>query len=687
MAGFNIGAITGRLVLDSSKWESAIKKSKKDMKSFEGSVLRSEQAIKKLGTRLTILGGVITATSGLLIKMSADVEESENLFEVSMGNMANATRRWSKQISSDLKLNEFEVRKTVGVFNVMTKSMGLSEQAAFQMSKEMTKLSFDMASFFNLRPDIAFQKISAAIAGESEPLKRLGIIVNETTTKQWALNNSLIAGNEQLSEAQKVIARYGVIMEATKEAQGDLARTLQSTTNRFRTFSSVAAKLGITLGQKLLPAVNSLLGMFISTVGVLQWLTDNFPTLTGVIVVMTSTFGALSLAIGPLLIALPGLAAAAAVMGTTITALLGTVLLPLVIVIAKLTLLVGALFLAFKKWDLLKAVFFNFSANLNSMLGKATSAIAKFVGKMAEVPLIGDKFKGLQENLVKVAKSFEENSDFMKVKVVESFEAQMQKDRERTEKILMNNEEINLSFKDMFSQVEQASSKSTKKLKGDSDDWLVQLKNDFKASEEAGRRTFNLLADSFSDIFFDAMTGEIKSFSELFADFGKSILRIMADIAAQWLAVKIITGIGSAVSGLAGGFGSLGNGLGGVAGAASGSTATTASGALSAGLDSTFGQLGQGFSNFQGLSLGSFADGLDRVPATGFYKLHKDEQVTPSRFTEDKSNSIELTIQNHITPEAVAATLSQRPAKDVVVNIIDQNALRNGVIRKRILDR
>ena len=98
-----------------------------------------------------ILGGIGAAC----VKVAMDAVESENLFEVSMKGMAEDARKWSEMMRDQLGLNAVEVRKNVGTFNVMFKSMGIAGEGAYGMAKGLTQLSYDMSSFYNLRPDEA----------------------------------------------------------------------------------------------------------------------------------------------------------------------------------------------------------------------------------------------------------------------------------------------------------------------------------------------------------------------------------------------------------------------------------------------------------------------------------------------------------------------------------------------------
>lgn len=212
----------------------------------------------KLSTAVTLpILGIGTAAT----KMAMDAVESENLFEVAMGNMAGDARKWSEETSKALGLNAYNVRKNVATYNAMLTSMGLTGQESLKMSEGLTQLSYDMASFYNLKPEEAFEKLKSGISGEAEPLKALGILVNDTTIKTYAYTNGIAKQGEEMTEAQKVQARYGAIMQATKNAQGDLGRTMDSPTNKIRIMKEQAQQIGIQFGQILIPILEKLMNV------------------------------------------------------------------------------------------------------------------------------------------------------------------------------------------------------------------------------------------------------------------------------------------------------------------------------------------------------------------------------------------------------------------------------------------
>ena len=182
-----------------------------------------------------------------------DTIESESLFETSLDNMADSAREWSENLSEQLGLNAIELRKNVGVLYTMTTSMGIADDTAYDVSTNLVKLAEDMASYYNISSEEAFVKIRAGLTGETEPLKAIGILVDEQTTKQYAYAAGIAETGEALTQQQKVLARYTALMAQTGNAQGDLARTMESPANQLRTLKTRFEEMKQTVGAEFQP--------------------------------------------------------------------------------------------------------------------------------------------------------------------------------------------------------------------------------------------------------------------------------------------------------------------------------------------------------------------------------------------------------------------------------------------------
>ena len=654
--GFNIGAITGTLELNTARWDQAMSRAKRDSKSFEGAILRNDAAMRRLGATFMIVGTAITALNTKMIILAAGVEESENLFEVSMGNMADAARKWSDELSDGLGLNEYEIRRTVGTLNVMIKSMGFGEKAAYDMSTSLIKLSQDMASFYNLTPEDMFEKIKSGLVGMARPLRDLGILVNENVIKNWALTNGLIKQGKEMTDQQKVIARYAVIFEATTAAQGDLLRTIASTTNQYRIFTASLKELGATMGNTLLPLANAVLTTLNKLIDVMGAFIEKFPTLSGAILVSTAVVGALLIPLGGLLILLPGIAAAALAMGTTIgVALAGTA-----IIIGGIAAAAVGVYVAIKNWDTLKAIFYAFSEGVNRALSNIMNSIATLMKRAAELsPVMKEQFEKLANSFQASAASFAGSAALMNAKGVEVQQSLLTGAKEFEVETKAINDSIAQNTESMWKSIAASAGSALDSAEKKQKHWLEEMKESFDVYEEMGKRTFNLIADTFSSTLYD-MTFGLATFQEAVVDFGKNVIKVLFDIMAQWVAMKIITGIGGAIMGTPAIAGAGGYGAG------------TPSGVMDMGSWS---------------KLPSADTGMDYVPYDMIARVHKGEKITTAQENNGSSGVIQLTLHNNITPEAIAAGMQSREGEGVIINTIDRDSLRNGVTRREITRR
>ena len=258
-----------------------------NVSDFEKNIKKAARQMQQFGEKMTAAGRAMTmaitvpimAVSTAAIKMASDAQESEQLFSVAMENMAGSARNWSEAVSDALGINAYEIRKNVGTFDVMLKSMGLNEQAAYDMSKGLTQLTYDIASLYNISTESAFDKLQSGIVGMPRPLQDLGIVANDTAVKTWALANGIIKQGEEMTEAQEVASRYALILERTTAAQGDLARTIDSPVNKMRVLKSQIEETAIQLGNALLPTFNKLLDIGKKVVDFVRGLVDKFNAL------------------------------------------------------------------------------------------------------------------------------------------------------------------------------------------------------------------------------------------------------------------------------------------------------------------------------------------------------------------------------------------------------------------------
>lgn len=203
----------------------------------------------------------VAATIGLTkigaeaAKLASDVAESQSKVNVVFGQSADAINQFSRTAINSFGLSRKAVLEAAGVFGTFGKAAGLTGQDLSKFSNDFTGLAADLASFNNTTPEEAIQAIGAALRGESEPIRRYGILLNDATLKSEAISLGIYKGNDALTAQQRILAATSAIFKQSNDAQGDYARTSDGLANGSKTLSAQFENLKIALGEKLIPAL------------------------------------------------------------------------------------------------------------------------------------------------------------------------------------------------------------------------------------------------------------------------------------------------------------------------------------------------------------------------------------------------------------------------------------------------
>ena len=192
---------------------------------------------------LSGIGGKVAQIAGAYVGMNAiknaieyasDLTEVQNVVDQTFKNSAGVINEWSKETLNAFGLNELTAKNFAGTMGAMLKSSGVTGNEVVDMSKSIVELAGDMASFYNLDADVAFQKIRSGISGETEPLKQLGINMSVANLEAFALSQGITKAYSSMSQAEQVTLRYQYLMAQTADAQGDFARTSDSFANQLK---------------------------------------------------------------------------------------------------------------------------------------------------------------------------------------------------------------------------------------------------------------------------------------------------------------------------------------------------------------------------------------------------------------------------------------------------------------------
>ncbi len=188
-----------------------------------------------------------------LVQGASDLSESLSKTNVVFGDASDAVIKFSEDAALAFGISKAQALEASGMFGIFGKAAGLSGKDLSGFTTDLVGLASDMASFSNTTPEEALEAIGAALRGESEPIRKYGVLLNDAAMRQKALEMGIYDGNGSLTAQQKILAANALIFEQTTDAQGDFARTSDGLAARQKILAARFKNLKDEIGMRLLP--------------------------------------------------------------------------------------------------------------------------------------------------------------------------------------------------------------------------------------------------------------------------------------------------------------------------------------------------------------------------------------------------------------------------------------------------
>lgn len=348
----SVGALYYDLTVDDSGVDAGLNRADSKLAGFQDKMQKVGQGMTDMGKKMTVgLTLPIIGFGVAGVKMASDLNETVNKVNVAFGESANKVQEWGKTTLTTLGLAKGSALDAAALFGDMATSMGLPQEAAADMSMKMVNLGADLASFKNISFEEAQTALAGVFTGETESLKRLGVVMTQTQLDAFALAQGMGKTTAEMSQAELVNLRFAFVMDKTKNAQGDFARTSDGTANQLRIMQETLKETTATIGQNLLPIVTKIaskVSEWTKKFGELSPQTQKIILIIGAVI---AVLGPLLIVIGQLVMAIRAISMAFAFLGAN----------PVVLIVVGIILLIAGLaFLIIKNWDTLKQWFTTF---------------------------------------------------------------------------------------------------------------------------------------------------------------------------------------------------------------------------------------------------------------------------------------------------------------------------------------
>lgn len=246
--------ITKAIEAEGKKWDKSTEKSTSAIENAFADM------VKKVAGYFTAakVGKALLDWGTSAIEAASDLAEVQNVVDTVFGDDARVIDNWSKKAGEKFGLTETMAKRFTSTLGAMMKSSGLAGNEIVNMSTDLAGLAADMASFYNLDFETAFDKIRSGISGETMPLKQLGINMSVANLNAFALAQGLEKTFEQMDQGEQTMLRYQYIMQATSDAQGDFSKTADGFANSKRRIQSALDTISTVGGGFLLNTIEPL---------------------------------------------------------------------------------------------------------------------------------------------------------------------------------------------------------------------------------------------------------------------------------------------------------------------------------------------------------------------------------------------------------------------------------------------
>ena len=219
------------------------------------SIVKLGDSISSFGAKIKWISAGATVALGAMFNGASDLNENLNKTQVVFDELSDDIEAWSRTTLKSFGIAQSTGLEMISTFGDMATSMGLTQEQAAEMGKELVGRAGDLASFKNVSLEVAQTGLSAIFTGQAESLKKFGIVMTEANLNAYALAEGFTKTYKEMSQSEQVMLRYQYVMAMTKNAAGDFANTSDGAANSVRVMQESLKEATASLGQELLPLV------------------------------------------------------------------------------------------------------------------------------------------------------------------------------------------------------------------------------------------------------------------------------------------------------------------------------------------------------------------------------------------------------------------------------------------------
>jgi len=270
--------------------DKGIKAAAKEFANLEGVAKKAGFALDKMTVPAIAAFGAVAVGGVKAAQAASNFNETVNKSNVIFGNAAKSVQQFASTAATSLGQSKQAALDAAATFGVFGKAAGKTGEDLAGFSTQMVQLTSDLASFHNANPADVALALGAALRGESEPIRKYGVLLNDAALKAEAMSMGIYNGKGALEQSAKVLAAQSLILKQTGDAQGDFARTSGGLANQQRILKAKIDDAVVAIGNAFIPVMEAVLPLLTSfatfvgdNAGLVSALAIGIGTLAGVI--------------------------------------------------------------------------------------------------------------------------------------------------------------------------------------------------------------------------------------------------------------------------------------------------------------------------------------------------------------------------------------------------------------------
>lgn len=409
----------------------ALNQMEQELKSFKGAEGLSEMSLKiaDFGTKMQNIGHSMTAvgrkmTTAITLPLAAagtaavdlasTMTEASGKVDVIFGSMSDSVKQFAETSLDAYGVSNVKAMQLLGTFGAMATEMGISQDVAANMATTLTGLSGDLAAFHNVEVDVAANSLEGIFTGQTKALTQFAGAINQANLEEFAQKQGKVYS--KMSEAEKVMLRYQLVLERTSAAQGNFAATGDGTAGSIQKFKGAVQQLGVAFGQQLLPIITPIIQKLTEMIQAFASLPEPIQKIVVVTLLLAAVLGPLIMLIGGVVSAIGAAAPALGVIAVAIASIaagiaIGSAALSAFDEMSRTVQNVKTIVVS--AWDLLMAVNDKLKENVHKAVTNIVTAFGEMPQKIVDaikrtVTAIKNEFDNIIRNAKESGKHFVE---------------------------------------------------------------------------------------------------------------------------------------------------------------------------------------------------------------------------------------------------------------------------------------